>query len=79
MTKNDDFQGFSEEFGGNFTQKRPVSREILEVIATTEKRLGRIQRSMLTYGRTPPRALLEEEETLRANLAHIRRRWGLTG
>jgi hypothetical protein len=68
----------NDAFGGMFAPKQAISREILEVIAATEKRLGRVQRAMLTYTRTPPRALLEEEEALRANLAHIRRRWGLT-
>ncbi len=43
-----------------------------------EKRIGRVQRAMLTYGRSPPRALLEEEEVLRANMAKFRSRWGLT-
>lgn len=54
-----------------------LSREALEHLEGLEKRLSRVQRSMLTYGRQPPRALREEEEVLRANLAHFKRRKGI--
>lgn len=77
LTENDDFQGFSEDFAPTLTPFQRLSRESQEHFAEMEKRIGRIQRAMLTYGRTPPRTLLEEEEVLRANIAHFRRRWGL--
>lgn len=77
LTENDDFQGFSEDFTPVLTPFQRLPRESREHLVEMEKRIGRIQRSMLTYGRTPPRMLLEEEEVLRANIAHFRRRWGL--
>jgi hypothetical protein len=75
--ENDDFQGFSEDLAGAFRPKPPLSREAQEVLADMQKRLGRVQRAMLTYQRKPPYALQCEEEALRANIAHFKRRWGV--
>lgn len=78
MTENDDFQGFGEEFSSPPLSPYYASREAQEMLGDMQKRIGRVQRAMLTYGRQPPRALREEEEALRANIAHFKRRWGLT-
>lgn len=77
LTENDDFQGFSETFTPDLTPFQRLSREGQEYLLGMEKRIGRVQRAMLAYGRKPPRALFEEEEVLRANIARFRRRWGL--
>lgn len=74
MAENDDFQGFSEDLSGT---PRRISVEMEEVIADMERRYERIQRAKLTYGRNMPRTLREEEEMLRANIAHMKRRHGL--
>lgn len=61
-----------------FTPEKPaMSREAQEVLAEMEKRLGRVQRAMLNHQRNAPRSLREEEEALRANIAHFKRRWGV--
>ena len=82
MDKNDKFPGISALFGPipapELTPFQRLSREGQEYFRDMEKRIGRVQRAMLTYGRSPPRALLEEEEVLRANMAKFRSRWGLT-
>lgn len=73
--ENDDFQGFSE----NFVSPPQLSREAQEVLAGMEKRLSRIQNALPSYRRNAPKALRDEEEALMANIAHFKRRWGLTG
>lgn len=75
--KNPDFQGFSEDFGGISPLKPTLSREAREVLEDMEKRLGRVQQAMLKYQRKPPYALQCEEEALRSNIAHLKRRWGV--
>ena len=77
MAENDDFQGFSEDFGGLQPLKPAISREAREMLADMEKRLRRVQQVMLKYQRKPPYALQCEEEALRANIAHFKRRWGV--
>ena len=77
MAENDDFQGFSEDFGSIFPRKPALSREAAEMLADMQKRLGRVQNAMLGYKRKPPYALQCEEEVLRANIAHCKRRWGV--
>lgn len=77
LPENTDFQGFSEDFSPALTPFQRLSREGQEYLLDMEKRLARVQRAMLTYGRKPPRALRDEEEVLRANIARFRSRWGL--
>ena len=78
VDQNPDFQGFSEDFGGVFPVKPALSREAQEMLGEMQKRLKRVQRTLPTYRRNAPKALRDEEEALLANIAHFKRRWGLT-
>lgn len=79
MAENDDFQGFSEDFGGLFAPKLLISRELREVLVDLEKKMARIQAKKLRMPRAAPKHLLDEEEMVRSNLAHLKRMWGLDG
>lgn len=81
--KNDDFQGFSEEFSSpplaprTAAERFYASREAQDMLEDMQKRYSRVQRQMLLHQHSVPRALRDESEALRANIAHFKRRWGL--